>query len=149
VGLSLAHLAHLEGAIATLDTEVDQVISPFAGARDQLDTITGVGKRAAETIIADMRRRHGGVPHRRAPGKLGWALPGQQPHRGQAPPGRPTTGNRWLAEVLTEGAWAAAAQPRHLPGRPVLAAGPTHRQQAGGHGRGSLDPGDRLAPTRQ
>jgi transposase len=30
VGLSLAHLEHLEGAIAALDTEVDQVISPFA-----------------------------------------------------------------------------------------------------------------------
>jgi transposase len=45
VGLSLAHLEHLEGAIAALDTEVDQVISPFARARDQLDTITGVGKR--------------------------------------------------------------------------------------------------------
>ena len=43
VGLSLAHLEHLEGAIAALDTEVDQVIPPFARARDQLDTITGVG----------------------------------------------------------------------------------------------------------
>ncbi len=30
VGLSLAHLEHLEGAIATLDTEVDRVLAPFA-----------------------------------------------------------------------------------------------------------------------
>src|SRR5213083_2400661 len=42
VGLALEHLEHLEGAIAALDTEVDQMISPFARARDQLDTITGV-----------------------------------------------------------------------------------------------------------
>jgi transposase len=54
VGLSLAHLEHLEGAITALDTEVDQVISPFARARDQLDTITGMGNRAAETIIAEI-----------------------------------------------------------------------------------------------
>ena len=38
-------------------------------------TITGVGKRAAEAIIADMRRRHDRVPDRRAPGKLGGPLP--------------------------------------------------------------------------
>jgi transposase len=30
------------------------VIAPFARARDRLDTITGVGKRAAETIIAEI-----------------------------------------------------------------------------------------------
>jgi transposase len=54
VGLALAHLGHLEGAIATLDTEVDRVLAPFARARDQLATITGVGKRAAETIIAEI-----------------------------------------------------------------------------------------------
>ena len=33
VGLALAHLEHLEGAIATLDTEVDRVLAPFARAR--------------------------------------------------------------------------------------------------------------------
>ena len=36
-----------------LDQEVDRVIAPFARARDRLDTITGVGKRAAECIIAE------------------------------------------------------------------------------------------------
>ena len=30
------------------------MIAPFARARDQLATITGVGKRAAETIIAEI-----------------------------------------------------------------------------------------------
>jgi transposase len=54
VRLALAHLEHLEGAIAALDTEVDRVIAPFARARDRLATITGVGKRAAETIIAEI-----------------------------------------------------------------------------------------------
>src|SRR5918994_1362487 len=54
VRLALAHLEHLEGAIAALDRRVDEVIAPFARARDQLATITGVGKRAAETIIAEI-----------------------------------------------------------------------------------------------
>ena len=54
IRLALGHLEQLEGAIATLDHRVDEVIAPFAWARDRLDTITGVGKRAAETIIAEI-----------------------------------------------------------------------------------------------
>ena len=54
IRLALEHLEQLEGSIAELDTAVDRVIAPFAQARDRLDTITGVGKRAAETIIAEI-----------------------------------------------------------------------------------------------
>jgi transposase len=62
IGLSLDHTAHLEAAIARLDERIDTVFTthtseasvPFARARDRLDTITGVGKRAAETIIAEL-----------------------------------------------------------------------------------------------
>jgi transposase len=108
VGLSLGHLEHLEGAIAALDTEVDQVISPFARARDQLDTITGVGKRAAETIIAEIGVDMAVFP---TAGHLAsWAgrCPGNNRTGGKRRSGRPTKGNRWLGEVLTECAWAAA-----------------------------------------
>jgi transposase len=41
VGLSLEHLEHLERAIARLDDRVDEVIAPFAVARDRLDTSPG------------------------------------------------------------------------------------------------------------
>ena len=54
VRLALEHLEQLEGSIAELDAHIDRVLAPFARARDQLDTITGVGKRAAETIIAEI-----------------------------------------------------------------------------------------------
>jgi len=106
--LALGHLEHLEGAIAALDTEVDRVIAPFARARDQLDTITGVGKRAAETIIAEI-----GVDMTVFPtaGHLAsWAgrCPGNNLTGGKRRSGKPTKGNRWLGEVLTECAWAAA-----------------------------------------
>src|SRR3954468_18482106 len=78
IGLSLDHTAHLEAAIARLDERIDAVFAthtseveiPFTRARDRLDTITGVGKRAAETIIAEIGR-HDPLPDRRAPGLVG------------------------------------------------------------------------------
>jgi len=108
VRLSLGHLEHLEHAIGQLDRRVDQVIAPFAEARDRLDTITGVGKRAAETIIAEIGADMGVFPT--AAHLASWAgrCPGNNVTGGKRRSGKPTRGNRWLGEVLTECAWAAA-----------------------------------------
>ena len=113
VRLALEHLEHLEGTIAALDRRVDEVIAPFARARDQLATITGVGKRAAETIIAEIGVDMT-VPHRRAPGFLGGALSGQQPHRWQTPLRQDHQGQPLAGEVLIE-VLGRCPQPRHLP----------------------------------
>jgi len=108
VGIALDHIEHLEGAIATLDTQVDQVVAPFAEARDRLDTITGVGKRAAECIIAEIGVDMGVFPT--ASHLASWAgtCPGNNITGGKRRSGRTNRGNRWLGEILTECAWAAA-----------------------------------------
>jgi transposase len=41
IRLAVAHLEQLEASIAELDAHIDQVLVPFAWARDRLDTITG------------------------------------------------------------------------------------------------------------
>ena len=122
IGLCLDHTTHLEGAIAQLDDRVDTLFAthvgdakatgeagvPFARARDRLDTITGVGKRAAETIIAEI-----GVDMSRFPTDAhlaSWAgvAPGNNITGGKRGSGKTTKGDVWLIDILTQCAWAAA-----------------------------------------
>ena len=108
IGLCLDHITHLEASVARLDTEIDTVIAPFAEARDRLDTITGVGKRAAECIVAEI-----GADMTRFPSAAhlaSWAgmAPGNNVTGGKRRSGRTTKGDVWLRDILTECAWAAA-----------------------------------------
>jgi len=116
IGLSLDHTAHLEAAIARLDERIDTVFTthtseasvPFARARDRLDTITGVGKRAAETIMAEI-----GVEMTRFPTAAhlaSWAgvSPGNNITGGKRGSGKTTHGDVWLLDILVQCAWAAA-----------------------------------------
>jgi transposase len=108
IRLCLDHTAHLESAIAQLDERVEEVMVPFVEARDHLDTITGVGKRAAECIIAEI-----GVDMTRFPtaGHLAsWAgmSPGNNITGGKRHSGKTTKGDPWLADILNQCAWSAA-----------------------------------------
>ncbi|HEY5873788.1 MAG TPA: IS110 family transposase [Ilumatobacteraceae bacterium] len=106
--LTLDHLDYLEHAISALDTEVDRVMTPFTEARDRLDTIPGIGKRAAECIIAEI-----GIDMTQFPTAahlVSWAglAPGNNITGGKRRPASSTHGNRWLGETLNQCAWAAA-----------------------------------------
>jgi transposase len=116
IRLSLDHLAHLEAAQAALDERIDTVIGanhsesgvPFERARDHLDTITGVGKRAAEMILAEIGGDMSRFPT--AAHLASWAgmAPGNNITGGKRGSGKTTKGDVWLRDALTECAWAAA-----------------------------------------
>ena len=108
IGLALDHLDHLEASMAAPDAEVDKVMAPFERARDHLDTITGVGKRAAECMIAEIGVDMGVFPTASHLASWAGSAPGNNVTGGKRHSGRTTQGDRWLGEVLTECAWAAA-----------------------------------------
>jgi transposase len=116
IGMALEHSSYLEASIARLDDAVDALFAahtsedgvPFARARDHLDTITGVGKRAAETVIAEI-----GVDMTRFPTAAhlaSWAglAPGNNVTGGKRRSGTTTKGDVWLVDVLHQCAWAAS-----------------------------------------
>jgi transposase len=108
LGLALEHVEQLERSITALDQAVDGVIAPFARARDHLDTITGVGKRAAECIIAEVGADMSVFPT--AAHLASWAglCPGNNITGGKRRSGKTRKGDVWLVEVLVECAWAAS-----------------------------------------
>lgn len=116
IGMALGHAEYLEAATAKLDGQIDDLFAasttevgvPFVEARDRLDTITGIGKRAAECVIAEI-----GTDMTRFPtaGHLAsWAglAPGNNITGGKRRSGKTTKGDTWLTEVLIQCAWSAA-----------------------------------------
>ena len=94
--------------IAALEARIEEAIAPFAEAVDRLDEITGVGRTAAQVIIAEIGVDMGRFP---TPGHLvSWArfAPGVKESAGKRK-GNATTGhgNPYLARVLGEAAVAA------------------------------------------
>jgi transposase len=104
----LARVDALDADIAELDRKLEELIVPFAQAVERLDEITGVGRTAAQLILAEVGTDIGRFP---TAGHLAsWAkfTPGVKESAGKKK-GKSSTGhgNRYLARVLGEAAVAA------------------------------------------
>jgi transposase len=102
------HIDHLDAAICVIDDRVDVVMAPLTDLRERLITIPGVGKRAAEVIIAEI-----GVDMSRFPTSAhlaSWAgiCPGNHESAGKRRSGKTRQGDSWLCSRLVECAWAAS-----------------------------------------
>ncbi len=105
--LHLEHIDHLADMIARLDTRINEATLPFAQQTELLATIPGIGKRAAQVIIAEI-----GVDMARFPTAAhlaSWAglCPGNNESAGKHRSGRTRKGNTELCAILTECAWSA------------------------------------------
>lgn len=103
----LSKLDFLDELIERLSAEIEVILVPFGPELALLTTITGVDRRAAESIIAeiglDMSRF--GSSARLA----SWAgrCPGNHESAGKRKGGKAHTGSKWLAATLAEAAEAA------------------------------------------
>src|SRR3989442_2432495 len=75
LAMMLANIDRLSAQITTLDTMIEQAITPFIHQAQQLAQITGAGPIAAQELIAEVGGRHGPVPVGCPSGVLGQVLP--------------------------------------------------------------------------
>jgi transposase len=104
----LAHLDALDELIEPLNTEVEQRLRPFEDALNRLDSIPGVGRRTAETIVAEI-----GLDMTRFPTAAhlaSWAgmCPGNNESAGKRKSGKTRKGDAWLRTALIEAAHASS-----------------------------------------
>jgi transposase len=104
----LARIDQATADIAALEAKIDQEIAPFQAAAGQLDEICGVGRAAAQVVIAEIGVEMGRFPT--AGHLVSWArfAPQVKESAGKTK-GKATTGhgNPYLARVLGEAAVAA------------------------------------------
>ncbi|MCL6559650.1 MAG: IS110 family transposase [Firmicutes bacterium] len=108
LAVQLEHIDFLDQQIALLDREIEERMRPFEEALTLLDTIPGVGRRAAEQILAEI-----GTSMERFPSAAhlaSWAgmCPGNHESTGKRRSGRTRKGNNSLRNILVEAARAAA-----------------------------------------
>jgi Transposase IS116/IS110/IS902 family len=104
----LGRIDQASADIAELEAKIDELVAPFQAAVDRLDEITGVGRIAAQVIIAEIGLDMGRFA---TPAHLAsWAryAPGVKESAGKTK-GKNTTGhgNPYLARVLGEAAVVA------------------------------------------
>jgi len=105
--LHLRHIDNIDGAINSIDQQVEDDLEPFRAAAELLTTIPGVSDLAAQTIVAEI-----GVDMSRFPtcGHLiSWAglCPRSDQSAGKRRSTRLRKGNRWLKTLLIQCAQAA------------------------------------------
>jgi transposase len=104
----LAQLDHLTALIAACDVEVTRLTQPIAAHVDRLQTIVGVGARAAQVIVSEIgtdMTRFASSAHLASWARL---CPGTHESAGKRRPTGTGPGNNWLRTTLLESAWAAS-----------------------------------------
>jgi transposase len=104
----LAHLAELDERVREISAEVAKRLAPFEEALRRLEGQPGVGRRTAETIVAEVGTDVSRFPTHRQCAAWGGMCPGQNETGGKRKRCPARKGSPWLRAALVEAARSAA-----------------------------------------
>jgi transposase len=103
----LDHIDWFDATIEQLNGRIATMTQPWAEVIDRLQSIPGVGRRTAEVIIAETGGDMARFPDHQHLASWAGLCPGHNESGGKRRSGKTNPGNVWLADALTEAAWAA------------------------------------------
>ena len=104
----LSQLDYLEEAMERVSAEIGRRLAAEQEALELLDTIPGVGQRAAEIILAEIGTELARFPSAKHLASWAGMCPGNKESGGKRLSGKTRKGNPWLRHVLIEVAHAAS-----------------------------------------
>ena len=104
----LAHLLELDARIDRVSQEIAERLHPFDEALERLDAIPGVGRRAAEVILAEIGTDMSRFPSAAHLAAWSGLAPGNNESAGKRKSGKTRQGDRILRTTLVQAARAAA-----------------------------------------
>jgi transposase len=104
----LKQVEQFEAWIAEYDARIEAVMAPFDEAAARMETIPGLGQRAAEVIVAEIGPDLASFPTARHLASWAGLCPGNDESAGKRRSGKTTKGSQWLRTTLVQVAWSAS-----------------------------------------
>jgi len=107
VAQQLAHIDGLDDIIDRVSAEIAERVRPFEEEIEQVDTVTGIGRRTAEVLVAEVGTNLTRFPTHRHLTSWAGLCPGNNESAGKHHSGKTRKGSPWLRAALIEAARAA------------------------------------------